>query len=51
LFCFVSLEAKTQSEGVKVAENKKWKKYLKLIEKAMADYEECQSTNCSCYNR
>jgi hypothetical protein len=36
-------------EEVKV--NKKWKKYLKLIDKAMASYEECQSTNCSCYNR
>lgn len=27
----------------------KWKKYLDKIEKALAEYKECESTNCSCY--
>lgn len=31
-------------------DNKKWKKYLNLIEKALEKYEECPFSNCSCYN-
>lgn len=31
--------------------NNKWKKYLDLIEKALADYNECESQNCSCYKK
>jgi len=31
--------------------NNKWKKYLDLIEKAVSDYKECESQNCSCYKK
>ena len=31
--------------------SEKWGKYLKLIEKAVNEYEECSSTNCSCYSK
>jgi hypothetical protein len=31
--------------------NNRWKKYLNLIEKALADYKECESQNCSCYKK
>ena len=31
--------------------SEKWKKYLDLIDKAMANYEECVSSNCSCFKK
>jgi hypothetical protein len=33
-----------------IEENKKWNKYLKKINKALKEYQECESSNCSCYN-
>lgn len=29
--------------------SERWQKYINLIEKAMSSYEECESSNCSCY--
>ena len=29
----------------------KWQKYIDKINKALAEYKECKSTNCSCYKR
>lgn len=29
----------------------KWKKYYDLIDKALANYKECESENCSCYKK
>ena len=29
----------------------KWDKYLKLVEEALKNYQECESSNCSCYKR
>ncbi len=46
----VRVEEAEKKSGQKEGK-KKWKKYLKLIEKAMAEYEECPFTNCSCYER
>lgn len=29
----------------------KWDKYLKLVEEALKNYQECEVSNCSCYKR
>jgi len=33
-----------------VDDNKKWSKYLKILNTALQEYKECESSNCSCYN-
>ena len=40
-----------QEDEQEIKNKKKWKKYLDQIEQALKEYEECQSTNCSCYKR
>ncbi|KAK6175502.1 hypothetical protein SNE40_013955 [Patella caerulea] len=37
-------------EKTKYQKSTKWKKYLLLIDKAVEDYKECESTDCSCYD-
>jgi len=38
---------KNEEENSKI--DKKWKKYRDLVEKALKNYKECESSNCSCY--
>ena len=40
---------KEKNIGKPVEENKTWSKYLKMISKAVQEYKECESSNCSCY--
>ena len=44
-------ENEKQQQDDQEVKNKKWKKYLDRIEQALNEYEDCQSTNCSCYKR
>ena len=51
LFKILILKENNEKEVDVSKDNKKWKKYLNLIEKALEKYEECPFSNCSCYNR
>jgi hypothetical protein len=51
-FSFLFKEANMPvKESSSANDGKKWKKYLDLIEKALKDHKECESSNCSCYKR
>ena len=48
---FYNVKKKEENEKNEVIVSEKWKKYIDKIDKAMKEYETCESLNCSCYKR